>query len=942
MKGRFRSWPLLGILPLGLFLFLVGCDPEKPEAAETEESEKVAEVAEGDDPAIEPPEEEEDPAPENEKTPEEEMPLAEGEEEEPKSEPRPAPSLSELWKKKDLEPPTDPWSAAKGGGFAAHLPPDVDLYFDIRNLDWVWKLLKRFKIEESLMEGLEFPEEFAPFADKAREHLPKLVKEEMFVAVRGLEVPSGALVEVNQEMNRSMFRELTKLLVSGEFDLFDVEDFGTSFTEELSNWLTRNLEKTLEKKELAVYLGGKVEGGGKPAVEVFEEIFGFAAAEVEFLKQVAWDANGASWTGLELVLAEMPELQDAEPPGDMDEELWQELQERLHAVKLVVACAEVDDYVVLSFGLGKEALLLEEDPAESLAAQEQFEFLQKFEADSVYGLSWIGGTIIDDFVKWNRGQPAFEGIEQGLQDSPRLSAREGMVEAIREFNATWKKRGQGTAHDHLAALLVDDTDIRIESRGGWHGAALDLTTPLKFARLFDKMENVPFLRAHWKGKTEHIVQGRKQWGALFRFLKLMAGEIMDRTIEDADEEEIEKYEEWKLDLMRGIEDFGTGYAKHFSEALGDETAFVMDLRGEMIPAMGLDEDLVKKGRIPRAAYLRPVVNRDGLSETWNVWNRAATSLFGIVADAMDQPIPFPDTMTAEKNDLRTYFFTFPFASDDFLPSVSVSDELFILGTSKTLSESLYAASLDAAGGERPEGLWVDVNLDEFWDFSDQWLLLFEERDRRETGEFDGEIPDDVQGEARKELERLKKETLELREQQEELDQDLLDLLEVEPQEEEKSDEDESGVQLRWKREGVRTVQQDPPPAEIQPGVELEIPIPGIPELPNPLLEEFGPEEVDPLEMLQQAAVEVDLHDADFDELDLDKLERLQEEMGELDEFDFNPGPNPFDSLLENLPGYPEMREMLEKARAFRGIRYRRWLEDGVPRASLRLRWDREN
>ena len=152
----------------------------------------------------------------------------------------------------------------------------------------------------------------------------------------------------------------------------------------------------------------------------------------------------------------------------------------------------------------------------------------------------------------------------------------------------------------------------------------------------------------------------------------------------------------------------------------------MDLQGEMIPAIGVEEDVIRKGRIPRAAYIKPVVKREALSESWDIWEKAFTNLFGVLAETVDQPIPFPSTMTAEKDDLRTYFFPMPFATDDFLPSVSVSDDLYILGSSKVFSESLYEAALKAKGEREDTGFRVEVDAGQLWDFCRVWIDFYEE------------------------------------------------------------------------------------------------------------------------------------------------------------------------------------------------------------------------
>ncbi|MFP6881261.1 MAG: hypothetical protein VCA34_09935, partial [Roseibacillus sp.] len=417
--------------------------------------------------------------------------------------------------------------------------------------------------------------------------------------------------------------------------------------------------------------------------------------------------------------------------------------------------------------------------------------------------------------------------------------------------------------------------IRMEARGGWLAAGTDLETPLKFAKAFSKLEQAPFIRAHWKKKTEFIERGHKQVEAGIRFLKLVGEEVMEAAAESAEDDgegDADKFQRWKRDLANGLEDIWDGYSEHFSKAFGEESAFVMDLQGEMIPAVGVDEDVLKKGKIPRAALVRPVVKRAALGESWQRWQGAVTNMFGILAEALDQPIPFPDTMTAEKDDLRTYFIPFPFASDDFLPSVSVSDDLYILGSSKTLSEKLYESSLQPKGGEEEAGLRVDVNAEELWDFCAGWLEVYEQRKaaadeieedelKREKEEF---APGAQPGEPKREIEKRKRPADEL--------DDIL----------------EQAYELREKGE----VPEEPKGERVGGPEGKRIPA-----------------------------------DAEVENLLADELEIPQHLAGPV---------GPFGLPFEGGPEPDTLRAILDKLRWFRGLRYHRRMENGVPHSTLRI------
>jgi hypothetical protein len=363
-----------------------------------------------------------------------------------------------------------------------------------------------------------------------------------------------------------------------------------------------------------------------------------------------------------------------------------------------------------------------------------------------------------------------------------------------------------------------------------------------------------------------------------RFLKLVGAEVMDAFAEGAPNLDGDKpgdqFQRWKRDLTRGLGDIWKGYQDHFSKAFGEESAFVMDLEGEMIPAVGVEEEVVKNGRIPRVALVWPVVKREALSESWDIWQGALTNLFGIIAESIDQPIPFPDTMTAEKNDLRTYFFPFPFASDDFLPSVSISDDLFILGSSKTLSEKLYEASLNAKGGEEEAGLWVEVDADALWGFCGIWLDVYEKS--KAAGD---EIEED------------------------DLKREREGLLDGDP----KADEPD----VAPRRNGGNPLLKE----LLEEGEDLPESLPEGEEEPKGDAPADHPQELEAQE--EEGAPEVP------EEL------LIEEEFG---------GPrSPFGVFLDGGPNPESLRSFLDKLRVFRGFRYHRRMEDGVLRATLRVK-----
>jgi predicted house-cleaning noncanonical NTP pyrophosphatase (MazG superfamily) len=88
-------------------------------------------------------------------------------------------------------------------------------------------------------------------------------------------------------------------------------------------------------------------------------------------------------------------------------------------------------------------------------------------------------------------------------------------------------------------------------------------------------------------------------------------------------------------------------------------------------------------------------------------------------------IPMQVPMSSEKDGLKTWFVPIPFQNDDFVPSVSVSDDLFFATTSKRFAEGLSSLAAKG-GGESRQGVWLDVDMKVLHSYAEQWLKLIEE------------------------------------------------------------------------------------------------------------------------------------------------------------------------------------------------------------------------
>jgi hypothetical protein len=80
-------------------------------------------------------------------------------------------------------------------------------------------------------------------------------------------------------------------------------------------------------------------------------------------------------------------------------------------------------------------------------------------------------------------------------------------------------------------------------------------------------------------------------------------------------------------------------------------------------------------------------------------------------------------ISSEKNGFTTWFFSMPFFSDDFMPSVTVGDQWFAASSSK--NQALDLVGKAAAGGETRSGFWLSVNFRTMETFSKETLKVLE-------------------------------------------------------------------------------------------------------------------------------------------------------------------------------------------------------------------------
>jgi hypothetical protein len=160
---------------------------------------------------------------------------------------------------------------------------------------------------------------------------------------------------------------------------------------------------------------------------------------------------------------------------------------------------------------------------------------------------------------------------------------------------------------------------------------------------------------------------------------------------------------------------------NFAEGIGPESALVIDMGGSVPPVPKVPQELVDEGKAPRISWVSPVTDRSKIAASWKEIEAASRELVKVAGEMTGEEIPMPKPMSSEKNDLTTWFFTAPFFTDDFIPSVTLSNKWFVASTSKSRAVDLVGK----IGGKAPQrkGAWLRLDFDVLRKFAADWVAL---------------------------------------------------------------------------------------------------------------------------------------------------------------------------------------------------------------------------
>ena len=644
-------------------------------------------------------------------------------------------------------------------GFAQYLPANVSAYSAVINgssvIDRMWKTPVGAVIKERLEEeGVSFDDLSDPQAQMSG--ILQLggaqYGEDYFVAY-GESAPkvSKEVIEFSDRVSYYAGRVSVyagNAAVAGKM-AEAMNDPKKVFAKPLKGLPADFIDMFREVDMPSYYQGVKVSGEDSRALvrDQLEAVPNFFSMIEVGVEPLAVERGGAQFEGYKFSGKKMQE-ELAEGQGGMRPMMAPSLQfgmsqqeidefiKLIEAKTIVALVGEVHGYVVLFMGSSEDDFVLVDDVEDSLCASDKIKFTDDYLDNDLFTYGFSDGGMGYDLsaiekICYKLGGSFAKGLSDQLAESDSLGNTQE-IEVILD-NIDKQARGLAAMFKEADAGYVAylEDGIKVEMQGGSNMPQYDMQSAHTLAPISQGEGQVLF--ANWATDPQY---NEGLMTLIDRFVEvsyLMSKQVLpllaSRAAADEGNADFIQYNAslQMFDQMfsKDLLDVWQALRTNMAEGLGAETALVIDVNGSLPKVPMLPKAIIEGGKMPRVAYVSTVDDREKLQASWTRLNTALESLLKKASEMTGAEIPMQVPMSSEKDGLKTWFVPIPFQNDDFVPSVSVSDDLFFATTSKRFAEGLSSLAAKG-GGESRQGVWLDVDMKVLHSYAEQWLKLIEE------------------------------------------------------------------------------------------------------------------------------------------------------------------------------------------------------------------------
>lgn len=459
-------------------------------------------------------------------------------------------------------------------------------------------------------------------------------------------------------------------------------------------------------------------------------VLGLEAASAEewsFLRKAKREVGGVTFEGLEVngkllmeylkkegMLAVLEDVTGIASSVDIVAALSQK--------NLVLAGGVSDEAVYFYLGSDLAEIPLVANQEKSIAGSDHLAFVDPYLEKNLVNLLWVEKELVGSVLgSYQMLQVFVDGLRLGLKGNDEIGNTRKLMELLTQVETleqSYFALNRYQANASLSYLAGDG--LHCENFGGIVEGAYDWEA---VHQLGSDSEN-SFLTVQGvlnSDYTELEKEYLEAFVATVYEIVILASGLEDPPVD------MEDFKEQLLFFDKELKEevLALWSAMRSScEGLGNEFLFDLDLAGSMPTAPGLPQSVVDNGLTPRVSFVAPVTNRDKLGKAWQEMDVALTDILKVVSEVVGENIPMQKPMSSKNDGFITWFFPIPVQTDDFVPSVTIDDELMIMSTSK--NRALNLAESPKRAGEEVTGTMMMMNFDPLREFFTGWLALLAE------------------------------------------------------------------------------------------------------------------------------------------------------------------------------------------------------------------------
>ncbi|NWK56087.1 hypothetical protein HW115_10735 [Verrucomicrobiaceae bacterium N1E253] len=622
-------------------------------------------------------------------------------------------------------------------GFAKRLPKDIQYYGAVYNGRKAFEQFMQTGMGEFLMQRMA--EEGMDMADLLEsDELAAQVasySEEYFAAYgKGTGEAFDLVLKLYE---RFAYYGARTGVAMGDGFVADGEDFEPDFEALFKDGYLKDIPKELTAMLGSFDMPSYYQGAKVSDEETREEVFAQLEQSFSILEMMFDDAaepitikrGDVEFSGYKVDGKILSEKIDDDTIEEMQEVIdiadIEAFKKTLASKSFVAVNGIMDDYVITFFGQSEEDLVFVDKAEDSLCAHKSMAFVDSYLSKDLLTVGYCEADVMDGVgslssIVYRMVGSFANGLKDGLGDASSLGDTQDVEVLLESLSQQGEKLASlFTVSDSAGVVYLED-GIKIEVVGGSNSPALDLDAPHTFSSLEDGSGTLLF--ANWVDDKDYGQKMLEYMDTLGETTYMVTKRVAALDIDDPD------FNEFK----QGVEMFdGTfrndalgiwrALSADLSAGLGGESALVVDVNGSLPKVPNVPKVLLDEGKMPRIGFVSKVDDRSQLQASWKQINTSAEKILKTVSEMVGEEIPMQAPMSSEKNDLKTWFMAIPFQNDDFVPSVSVSDDLFFASTSKMFSESL-AAKYQSDNSKR-RGCWMKFDFKVLNQYANEWLTL---------------------------------------------------------------------------------------------------------------------------------------------------------------------------------------------------------------------------